>query len=166
MAEYRKPKSSTDRSKDANNQSKMCVQPRVPERQLAEDLHPERARLIRVNDKKWANGTVLRYYFFDRPTDGHQGAWVGATAQKDAVRQAFGEWKEIGIGLEFREVQDREDAEIRIGFDHSDGSWSYVGRDVIDIAKDPNERTMNFGWDLTTPYGHDTALHENGHTLG
>ena len=25
---------------------------------------------------------------------------------------------------------------------------------------------MNFGWDLTTPYGHTTALHEIGHTLG
>jgi len=25
---------------------------------------------------------------------------------------------------------------------------------------------MNFGWDLTTPYGRDTALHEIGHTLG
>lgn len=25
---------------------------------------------------------------------------------------------------------------------------------------------MNFGWDLTTPYGYDTALHEIGHTLG
>ena len=34
------------------------------------------------------------------------------------------------------------------------------------IAADPNERTMNFGWDLTTSYGHDTALHEIGHTLG
>jgi hypothetical protein len=25
---------------------------------------------------------------------------------------------------------------------------------------------MNFGWDLTMPYGHDTALHEIGHALG
>ena len=25
---------------------------------------------------------------------------------------------------------------------------------------------MNFGWDLTTPYGRDTALHEIGHALG
>lgn len=25
---------------------------------------------------------------------------------------------------------------------------------------------MNFGWDLTTPYGRDTALHEVGHALG
>jgi hypothetical protein len=25
---------------------------------------------------------------------------------------------------------------------------------------------MNFGWPLTTDYGHDTALHEIGHTIG
>ena len=25
---------------------------------------------------------------------------------------------------------------------------------------------MNFGWPLTTPYGHDTALHEIGHAVG
>jgi hypothetical protein len=25
---------------------------------------------------------------------------------------------------------------------------------------------MNYGWDLTTTYGHDTALHEIGHALG
>jgi hypothetical protein len=25
---------------------------------------------------------------------------------------------------------------------------------------------MNFGWDLTTPYGRDTALHEIGHAMG
>jgi hypothetical protein len=54
---------------------------------------------------------------------------------------------------------------VRIGFDPQDGSWSYVGRDVLTV-KDPLQRTMNFGWPLTTAYGHDTALHEIGHTLG
>jgi hypothetical protein len=58
-----------------------------------------------------------------------------------------------------------EDAAIRIGFDAEDGSWSYVGRDTLNIH-DPHERTMNFGWALTTPYGHDTALHEIGHSIG
>jgi hypothetical protein len=28
------------------------------------------------------------------------------------------------------------------------------------------QQTMNFGWDLTTPYGRDTALHEIGHAMG
>jgi len=40
----------------------------------------------------------------------------------------------------------------------------YIGRDIL---KQPTkERTINYGWDLTTPYGGTTALHEIGHTLG
>ena len=108
----------------------------------------------------------FQYYIFDRRTDGPRGRWVGPKRQRDVVRKAFKAWKNLGIGLEFKEVANREDAEIRIGFDQRDGSWSYVGRDVIDVAGDPDEPTMNFGWDLATPYGWDTALHEIGHTLG
>ena len=154
------------KSRKAEQVVPACSPPKVPDRELPADLNPNRLRLIRMNEKKWANGTVLRYYFFDRPGDGRRGAWRGAPAQQQAVRDAFATWKKLGIGLEFQEVANREEAEVRIGFDQSDGSWSYVGRDVIDIAKDPNDRTMNFGWDLTTPYGRDTALHEIGHTLG
>ena len=143
-----------------------CSVPKIKDRVLPASVSGPRERLIRVSEKKWVNGTVLRYYFFDRPTDGDGGGWVGSAAQKDVVRRAFQAWKDLGVGLEFREVTDREDAEVRIGFLQGDGSWSYVGRDVIDHASDPNERTMNFGWDLTTDYGWDTALHEIGHALG
>jgi hypothetical protein len=140
-----------------------CNLPPVPEREFPPTVNPFRARLIRVADKKWVNGTVLRYYFFDRRSDGRL---VGPEAQRAVVRRAFKAWKDLGIGLEFKEVALREDAEIRIGFDSRDGSWSYVGRDVIDLVPNPDQATMNFGWDLTTTYGWDTALHEIGHTLG
>jgi hypothetical protein len=143
-----------------------CSLPMVPDRILSAGLDPNRLQLIRTNEKKWANGTVLHYYFFDRPSDGLGGTWRGPPAQQQVVHDAFAKWKNLGIGLEFREVANREEAEIRIGFQQNGESWSYVGRDVVDIAKDPDERTMNFGWDLTTPYGRDTALHEIGHTLG
>ena len=138
----------------------------MPERVFAPDVNPFRASLIRVSDKKWVNGTVLHYYFFDKASDGPRGRWRGAKSQSDAVRKAFAKWKKLPIGLEFREVDNREDVKIWVGFDRFDGSWSYVGRDVVDLATDPNERTMNFGWDLTTPYGWDTAVHKIGHTLG
>lgn len=166
-----RPRRSRSRSRAAAEEAAQpethaCSLPPVPVRELPTELHPARLRLIRVNEKKWANGTRLHYYFFDRPTDGPNGAWVGPEAQKNVVRQAFQAWKDLEIGLEFEEVVDREDAEVRIAFDQDDGSWSYVGRDVIDIANDPNEATMNFGWDLTTDYGWDTAMHEIGHTLG
>lgn len=120
---------------------------------LRPDLSPRRERLIRRLRLKWVNGTVLHYWFLDAPAP-----------QKDAVRKAFREWKDLGIGLEFTEVADRSEAEVRIAFDQSDGSWSYVGRDVLGI--NTNEPTMNFGWDLTDDYGRTTALHEIGHTLG
>ncbi len=128
------------------------VKPRTP-LVLPPGLPDERMRLIRMLSSKWVNGTVLHYWFLDGPA-----------AQQQAVRDAFAEWKALGIGLVFTEVQDRSEAEVRIGFDQADGSWSYVGRDVLGIPA--TEPTMNFGWDLTTDYGHTTALHEIGHTLG
>jgi hypothetical protein len=120
---------------------------------LRSDLSPRRDRLIRLFRLKWVNGTVLHYCFLEGPEP-----------QQNAVRKAFREWKDLGLGLEFAEVSDRSEAEVRIAFDQSDGSWSYVGRDVLGISS--SEPTMNFGWDLTDDYGHTTALHEIGHTLG
>ncbi|TLM86575.1 hypothetical protein FDW83_02190 [Pseudarthrobacter sp. NamE2] len=120
---------------------------------LRPDLAPGRERLIRRLRAKWVNGTVLHFCFFEGPAP-----------QKAAVRKAFQEWKDLGIGLEFTEVSDRSEAEVRIAFDQGDGSWSYVGRDVLEISM--TEPTMNFGWDLTDDYGRTTALHEIGHTLG
>lgn len=138
-----------------------CSMPEVQDRDLSHVLDGNRARLISLMAKMWVNGTNLKYFFFKEPA-----RWRGGSAQEQAVRDAFSEWKELGIGLTFQEVDDAVDAEIRIGFDLSDGSWSYVGRDCIDKAPDPAERTTNYGWDLTTPYGRDTALHELGHVLG
>lgn len=139
----------------------LCNVPATPVRPVAANVSGRRESLIRMTEKKWVNGTVLHYSFLDHPNP-----WRGDNQQKDAVRSAFAAWKDLGIGLQFKEVQDPVEAEIRIGFDASDGSWSYVGRDNVDFATNPTERTMNFGWDLTTPYGRDTALHEIGHAIG
>ena len=134
-----------------------CALPPQPERTLPSDLSPGRARAILAVGKKWVNGTVLHYAFFD------DGPWAVPDEQREVVRGAFTEWKDLGVGLEYQEVQDRSESEVRIGYS-DDGSWSAVGRDVLQAGVD--ERTMNFGWDLTTVYGHTTARHEIGHTLG
>lgn len=126
--------------------------PRIPIA-LPAGISDPRMRLIVLLRTKWVNGTVLHYHFLGGPA-----------AQQQAVRSAFAEWKALGIGLEFAEVGDPGEAEIRINFDQGDGSWSYLGKDVLGIGA--NEPTMNFGWDLTTDYGRTTALHEIGHTLG
>jgi hypothetical protein len=152
-----------------------CSLPPVPPRELTPGTDPARFEAIVVNETKWVNHTVLHYYFFDRETDGERvfqadgtsqwRPWTTDKAHQDVVRDAFDQWKALGIGLEFVEVASREEAEIRIGFMEGDGSWSYLGRQVLD--RGVNERTMNFGWDLLrSPREADTARHEIGHTLG
>jgi Astacin (Peptidase family M12A) len=130
-----------------------CLMRKRPPLKLPKGITPDRARLIAETDAKWMNGSTLTYSFFNGPS-----------LQKDAVREAFKEWKALGIGLSFVEVNSTSNAQIRISFDQTDGSWSYIGTDCLTIAK--SEATMNLGWDLTTPYGHSTALHEIGHALG
>ena len=120
-----------------------CSVPEVPEPELDPNMAPSRFELIQLFRKKWVNGTVLRYYFFDEETDGEWvqftngtrewRSWVGPEAQREVVRRAFQVWKEVGIGLEFKEVQSRDEAEIRIGFMRGDGAWSirFTGADDI-----------------------------------
>jgi hypothetical protein len=143
---------------------------------LPDGLSYGRAQAIQLGRAKWVNGTVMHYYFFDQSTDGENVtladgsvefvSWVGDESQRAVVRAAFKAWKDLGIGLDFVEVDDRSAAEIRIGFMFDfDGSWSYVGRDIL--RQGVNARTMNFGWDLTaSSYGMTTAIHEIGHTVG
>jgi hypothetical protein len=113
----------------------------------------EEQRAIIEGRTKWLNGTTLHYWLLPAPETQHQ-----------AVRNAFHEWSSVGIGLSFAEVEERSEAEVRIDFAQGKGSWSYIGRDILSIGV--NDPTMNFGWDLTTPYGMTTARHEIGHTLG
>lgn len=160
---------------DQGGKHSYCSLPPVPERVFALNVSPNRARLILRTGNKWVNGTVLHYYFFDQPSDGETvfftdgtsewRRWTTRDAEKDVVRQAFDIWKNLGIDLEFKEVDSRDEAEIRIGFMRGDGAWSYIGRGVLNEGL--NERTMNFGWDLTRHSSEiDTGVHEIGHTLG
>ncbi len=136
-----------------------CSQPEIQERELMRNVNPNRLSLIRMNEKKWVNGTILHYYFF-----GSQSGWGAKEEEKKVVRKAFKTWKNVGIGLEYKEVGSRDEAEIRIGFKKGDGAWSYLGRDILEQGRE--ERTMNFGWDITRNGEIDTAIHEIGHTLG
>jgi hypothetical protein len=156
-------KNQENHPQDNGAKHKFCSLPLVPERKLDDHIAPGREGLIRYNEKKWVNQTILHYHFMREPQ-----RWRGTDAQKQAVREAIDTWQglgEKGIGLQFQEVNDPSDAEIRIAF-LSGRSWSYVGRDSIDLVPEPALPTMNFGWNLTTEYGRDTALHEIGHALG
>ena len=138
-----------------------CANVPRPVRRLPDEVSNDalRASAILSTRTKWVNGTVLHYCFF---TSGH---FAVPKAQADAVRQAFATWKAIGIGLEFTEVRQLSEAEVRIGYSTADGSSaSAVGRDVLRVPL--NQPTTVYGWSLTTQYGRGTALHELGHVLG
>ena len=133
---------------------KLCKQPATIQRTFDPGVTEQRKGFILAIGLKWANLTELKYFFIE-----------GEEPQKNVVRTAFKVWKDLGIGISFKEVAKVDDAMVRIGFDYNDGSWSYVGRDILTIPK--TQRTMNFGWDLTADsYGMTTAIHEIGHTIG
>jgi len=105
------------------------------------------------------NGTVLHYCFFQA------GPYAVPKVQADAIREAFATWKQVGVGLSFQESKQLSEAEVRIGYSLAESrSASAVGRQVLQVPV--NEWTTVYGWDLTTPYGRGTALHELGHVLG
>lgn len=131
--------------------------PQLPPSVMAD---PRRAAAILSTRSKWVNGTVLHYCFF-----GGGSHFSVPKVQADAIRDAFAKWKAVGIGLEFQEVNQLSEAEVRIGYSTVDGqSASAVGREVLTVPL--NEPTTVYGWDLTTPYGRGTALHELGHVFG
>jgi len=75
------------------------------------------------------NGTVLHYCFF-----GGGSHFAVPKVQSDAIRDAFAKWKAVGIGLEFQEVHQLSEAEVRIGYSTADGSSaSAVGREVLQV---------------------------------
>lgn len=100
-----------------------CV--REQELKALEELDPERSFAILETYQKWVDGSVLTYYF-DEDTDGSEQkdangqvswiSWRGKDHQKQQIRQAFKAWKDLGINLEFKEVSDRRNAVIRVGF--------------------------------------------------
>ena len=165
---------SSEEGGSAGEGRRFCSLHTVPKRVFAPGVTPARERLINIFRHKWVSGTVLHYYFFDRDTDGEDvlledgstrfQTWKGAESEREVVRQAFDVWAQQAIGLRFEEVSAREEAEVRIGFMRGDGAWSWLGREILDHG--PNERTMNFGWNIAAPGELDTAIHEIGHTLG
>ena len=99
----------------STNGKRFCSIQKPKPKQLNKNITGERAKLIILNSNKWANGTTLHYYFFDKKADGTRveyedgtkewKTWVGNEAQKNVVRKAFRIWAKTGMGLKFKEVK-------------------------------------------------------------
>jgi hypothetical protein len=138
-----------------------CAAPPAPVLEFPPEVaaNPSRQRAIIEASSKWMNNTVLHYAFFKT------GEWKVPPEQATVIRKACKQWQDLPIGIQLREIDNLREAEIRIGYLVGDGSWSYVGRQILDQPQ--NERTMSFGWPLNRDdYGLTTAIHEIGHTLG
>lgn len=112
------------------------------------------ARMALIREKMWDVGATIRVRFMEGQSD----------VQQKVKKYALSWMEYANVNLVF---VPSGDAEIRIGFNMGDGSWSYIGRDALDIPK--NERTMNYGWlKPNTPDDEYSrvVIHEFGHALG
>jgi hypothetical protein len=125
---------------------------------LPPGLAGPRIKAILLKKEMWTNGKLLTYHFLENS------GWTWTEDQKQTVRWGFSQWMSLGIGLRFAETARPDQAIIRIG-NLPPESWSWVGRELERYSK-PDGRNMNFGWDLRTPWGKATVLHEIGHAIG
>lgn len=120
----------------------------------AEGMRHSDTKAALLNGSKWGAGSVITVGFLE-----------GAPDLQERVKKAALEWMQhANVTLNF---VDSGNAQIRIGFQPGNGSWSYLGTQCLRISKD--EPTMNYGW--LTPASTDdeirrVVLHEFGHALG
>ena len=104
------------------------------------------ARAIALRDRKWPNGSTI--------TVGFMG---GDSLQQSFVREHAPAWAEhANLKLDFTTSRS---AHVRVAFDESDGSWSYIGIDCLEIPFEAP--TLNLGW-----LDEAVVLHEFGHAIG
>lgn len=91
---------------------------------------------------------------------------AGTPTQQNKVKTVVKEWEKYA-NIKFNFTPTKTPV-IRIAFDASSGSWSYVGTDNESIP--PNKPTMNLGWigegQEITEADKGVILHEFGHALG
>jgi hypothetical protein len=116
------------------------------------ELH--KTRIASVTKKRWAPGRTLRVRFLE-----------GDPTVQARVASVAKQWSQYAnVKLEFG---NDPQAEIRIAFDMTDGSWSYIGTDAL--LENAAASTMNYGWlEPSTPDDEvgRVVLHEFGHALG
>ncbi|MGM5631092.1 M12 family metallopeptidase [Apibacter raozihei] len=145
------PVSSTDIQSNAKEH--LCLDAIVPEDLLENPKLTTHGALLK--SKKWENGQTITIKFLN-----------GNAFLQNKVKQFANQWMQYA-NLKFVYVNANQSADIRINFDNSGGSWSYLGTDSKRI--DQSKPSMNFGWfNNSTPDTEfsRTVIHEFGHALG
>src|SRR5688572_23657943 len=123
--------------------------------QLDRTQSTQQALTVSTN-KMWPSPSTITVAFFPNEA---------SNIVMNKVRQYAKEWESVAnVKFNFTEVV--RNARIKIGF-AKDGSWSWLGRDVLNNPR--GEKTMNFGWfDDNTPDAEFSrvVIHEFGHALG
>jgi len=130
---------------------KVCIDKHVKAK--GDPYEKPSSKMAVIRGKRWTAGQTLRVKFLG-----------GDPEIQRKVQEKAKDWeKYANLKLDFVSVGD---AEIRIAFE-TDGSWSYIGNDALDIAQ--GQPTMNFGWldgDTTDEEYSRVVKHEFGHALG
>jgi hypothetical protein len=112
--------------------------------------------LVSFSGKRFRNGRTLKVFFI--------GSWPDWAS--DRVIALMKRWSHQA-NIHIERTADRAASDIRVDKDPSEGSWSYLGTDILGIPKD--EMTMNLGWILDTENDFEASrrvvVHEMGHTL-
>jgi hypothetical protein len=110
-----------------------------------------------LTPKMWDPGETITVSFMN-----------GDQFLQDKVIEFASEWEEHA-NIDFDFIGNGNGGMIRVGFQFNgnNGSWSYLGRDALNIPS--NEPTMNFGWFNSNTSDTEFSrviLHEFGHVLG
>jgi hypothetical protein len=143
---------------------KMCIdkimKPATEQRALKKSIEYNPAngeiggKLAALSQWLWRPGDVITVSFMG-----------GDPVVQRKIEAIAHEWSQFA-NITFRFGQFSK-ANIRIAFDKTDGSWSYLGTSALNIPR--NRATMNYGW--LEPNSDDSeyrrvVLHEFGHALG
>jgi len=122
---------------------------------VAKGFSPTKQNIAVLTTKYWGNkGVNLTVGFLDNPPK-------DLRSRIDVHMNAWNETANVQF------VQTSTDPQVRIARLPGDGHWSYLGTDVLSIAK--KETTMNLdSFTMNTPESEYRRVvrHETGHTLG
>jgi hypothetical protein len=120
-------------------------------------IAPTKERIAVLTAKYWGSkGVKLTVGFMDN----------AEKALRDKILAHMNAWAKTA-NVVFTYTAKTADAQVRIARAANDGYWSYLGTDVLHIAK--NQQTMNLdSFTMNTPDSEffRVVRHETGHTLG